>query len=126
MSILRKLIVTALAAGTVIAAPSAAFAAATPATHQASAAVNKIHQVPCRSFTFNVYHGTVIRPTCYEGVGKITLDIRNVREITTGENTGSFWIRAGHGLAVFSYLPHETFRFTPAGAELTTLDISRT
>jgi hypothetical protein len=88
MPILRKFMIITLTATSVIAAPSSALAITAPA----GSAVAKIHQVACRSWTFNVHYGTG-REICFEGIGGLTLKppIQNVHEITTGENTGYFW-----------------------------------
>jgi hypothetical protein len=124
-SILRKLIITALAVGAVIAAPSAALAADAPPAHPVSAAVAKIQQVPCRSWTFNVHYGTG-REICFEGTGGLTFKppIQNVHEITTGENAGYFWVDLAGGIQRVPFHPHETL--LEAHAELLALRIVRT
>jgi hypothetical protein len=115
--------ITALAAGAVIAAPSAALAS----TAAPGAAVAKIHQVPCRPWTFNVYHGPQNRPTCYEGLGTIRTAITNVHTITTGENAGVFSIRIGPVTEPVRFGPHQGFHYSPAGhAELLGIDITHT
>jgi hypothetical protein len=125
MPVLRKLTLTALAAGTVIAAPSAALASAAPPAHPANAAVAKIHQVACRPWTFNVrYDG--LGEKCYEGTGTIRLHIPNVHMITTGENTGIFDIRATGVIEHVPFRPNGNFNFSPnEHAELLLLDITR-
>ena len=113
--------------GAVIAAPSAALASTAAPVHQAGAAVAKIHQVPCRSWTFNVYHGPLNRPTCYEGLGTIRTAIPNVHTITTGENAGVFSIRIGHVLMPVRFRPHQSLHYPPAEhAELLGIDITHT
>jgi hypothetical protein len=124
MPILRKFMITALASGAVIAAPSAALASATPSTHLAGAAVAKISRVPCRPWTFNVHYGAD-REICFEGIGRLPFrpPIQNVHEITSGENTGFFFIRvSGREEKVF-FFPRQTI--PERSAELLALAITR-
>lgn len=128
MPILRKLMVTALAAGAVIAAPAAALASAAPPSHAAGTAVAKVHRVPCTSRTFNVYYDGGARK-CYEGTGAITFrpPIQNVHRITTGGNTGFFFIQVSGATVRVPFHPLELLNFAPEQhAELLVLDITRT
>jgi hypothetical protein len=110
MSILQKLATTTLIVGAMLGVPSAAFASTTgqaatrPATTQS--AVTAVHRAPCTAVTFNAYHGTS-KPACYAGAGTIRPDIKNVREVTTGEYRGCFLIRGGPTQALFHFTPHE-------------------
>jgi hypothetical protein len=122
MFVLRKLMITVLIVSAAIAVPSAALASTTQHAAAAIAAFSgsasalqhaaprppaattavppsadavpaKVGKVPCRSWTFNVSYGTR-GETCYEGAGTIRPDIKNVRRITTRENTGLFFVQA--------------------------------
>jgi hypothetical protein len=137
MSVLRKFMVTTLITGAAIAAPSAASAATArhvaPRLPGVTAAVPspadavpaKIRKVPCRSWTFNVYHGTR-GGTCYEGPGTVRPDIKNVRTITTGENTGIFCVQSGTAHACGGFRPNQLFIYPPARhVELVFLEITR-
>jgi hypothetical protein len=117
--------ITALASGAVIAAPSAALASAAPAAHPAGAAVAKISRVPCRPGTFNVHYGANSE-ICFEGVGRLPFNppIQNVHEITTGENTGFFFIRVSGGLLKVPFFPRQII--PERSAELLALAITRT
>jgi hypothetical protein len=139
MSIRQKLMIAALASGAAIAVPSAAFASTASPAAPGLAAANaaalpaadtapaKIHKVPCRNWTFNVYHDSRGK-TCYEGPGTTRPDINNVHVITTGENAGFFCVRTGAARGCRAFLPHEKlfFTFPPRGhVELTFLQITR-
>jgi hypothetical protein len=135
MSILRRFTITALVAGALISAPAVAFAAAAPSAatppaatvskpSPAHAAATAIRKVRCRSYTFNVY--TTRGESCFEGIGTIRLHIKNVREITTGENTGNLTVVRGHAHQLVFFSRHEAFAFPPPYPELVLLSIKAT
>lgn len=131
MPILRKAVIVALVSGAAITAPSVAFASTTQAAVPGLAAATSsahaagaIRKVPCKSWTFNVYHGHGAR-TCYEATGVTRPNISNVHEITTGENTGTFCVQSGHAIECTGFLPHKSFR-SPRPIRLTFLDITHT
>jgi hypothetical protein len=137
MSTSLKFMIAALASGAAIAAPSAAFAStARPAAPRlaaataiarssADAASAKIHKVPCRSWTFNVYHDSRGK-TCYEVPGTTRPNISNVRMITAGQNAGDFCVQARTAYGCRFFVPHENF-FFPLGehVKLVFLEITR-
>ena len=120
MSVLQKLLVAGLVAGSVAAVPATALAS--PA--RASAAAAKIHQVKCRSTTFNVYSLTR-REACYEGIGTLLPRDPNVYKITTGENAGIAIFKSLHGLQNVVFHPHTAILAPKPGVELVSLRIIR-
>jgi hypothetical protein len=123
MSILRKLIIAALACAAAIAAPSVALASTTqPATAQHAAKPGAIQRAPCTRLTFDVYYGTSKR-ACYAGNGSLVVNIPNVHLITTGENRGLFRVRVGAALEQRFFLPNETFFFGAPRTELVFLQL---
>ena len=117
MSILRKSIVTVLAAGALLAAPSAAFASTAQhaATSTASSAVATVHRAPCTGLTFDVYHANLPVPICYAGTGSISPRIQDVNRITTGEYWGCLALRVGAALEVRKFVPRESINFAQPG-----------
>ena len=90
------------------------------------ASPQKIGQVHCRAYTFNVYHG-VRSETCYEGVGSKIVRIPDVRVITTGENSGRFVLVLHHTLVLnVKFIPKHTYRYAQNQAELVAITITRT
>ncbi len=124
MSILRKLTITALAAGSLVSVPAAAFASPAPASHSPAAAAGAIRRVPCRSSTFDVY--TTRGMACYEGTGTIRLHVRDVREITAGRNAGDFELQRGHAYQRADFGRYQAFLFRPPYPELVLLQINVT
>jgi hypothetical protein len=127
MSVLRKFMITVLIVGAATAAPSAALASPTQHAAARSGTVTapaKVHKVPCRSWTFNVYYG-IRGETCYAGAGALRPDIKNVYKITTGANTGFLAVHAGLGRGLAHFRPRQTFIY-PRGlhVELLTLYIA--
>jgi hypothetical protein len=114
--------VSGLAAG-VLALGMAAGLAGT--ANAASAAPAKIGKVPCRTWTFDVTHGG--HRTCYEGIGLLRVRVPHVRKITTGENSGIFYVQVGGGTNVVAvyFRPHETFAFARPSTALRLIDITR-
>jgi hypothetical protein len=92
----------ALAAGIIgltmmSAAAGTAEAATTPST---------IHEVPCRSWTFNVTYDVIGR-ICFEGTGSLQVFLPDIDRMTTGENAGLIaWLRPARPPERFG--PHET------------------
>lgn len=113
MSILRKSMVTALAAGALLAAPSAAFASTAQhaANSTATSAVATVHRAPCTGLTFNVYHNNLAKPICYAGTGTISPRIQGVNRITTGEYWGCLRLRVGTALEERSFDPRQLIDF---------------
>jgi hypothetical protein len=127
-----RLALSAAAAAALITAGGAAGAvgaqAASAATVPGAVAIRPIHQVRCSRTTFQVAYraGQALREKCYEGTGRISPDIRNVRVIRTGINTGSFTLRTCRANEFVFFRPGETFKAL-AGCSVTleTLDITR-
>lgn len=122
MSIPRKLIIAALAAGAAVAtgaAPPALASTTQPATVQQ---IGTIHKAPCTRLTFNVYYGTSKR-VCYAGIGSLRVDIPNVHRITTGENMGLFTVRIKQGTENRYFAPNEIFSFLTPHTELVYLQL---
>ena len=115
--------VSGLAAGALALGMAAGLAGTADA---ASAAPAKVMKVPCRSWTFDVTYNGGHR-ACYEGIGLLRVRIPHVRRITTGENTGNFYLQGTGGLNVISvhFRPHETFVLTRPSTELRVIDITR-
>jgi hypothetical protein len=123
MSVLRKLTIAALVCGAAVAAPSAALAAVTqPAPVQHAALPGPIHKARCTPRTFHVYYGAS-KKVCYAGYGGLVLHVRDVHEITTGDNRGYFVTRVDAGPAHHFFLPKEAFGFPQRNTELTYLAI---
>jgi hypothetical protein len=92
-----------------------------------TASPQTLKQVPCRAYTFNVFHGTRSE-TCYEGRGTKTVRISDVRKITTGENSGRFEVIFHHTLVeVVTFAPKHTYLFVkPTQSEVFSVTITRT
>jgi hypothetical protein len=98
------------------------------ATVHGTAAVRPIHQTRCTRTTFQVSYrvGQASREKCYEGVGRIRPDIRNVRLIRTGNNAGSFTVRACTANEFVIFQASQVFPFhSVCPVTLETLDITR-
>ncbi len=97
-------------------------------TANASAASQqKVRQVACRTYTFNVTHGTRNVKTCYEGTGIKIVRISDVHVISTGENSGSFELILHGTLAVnVKFHPKHTYRYKGNQVELASVIITRT
>lgn len=138
MSFLRRFLVTTLAVGGLLAAPSAAFAsvsqpsAAQPSAGQRTAvtarsdpaAPDAVRKVRCTPQTFNVYHGTARTPARYAGTGAKTPRIRTVHRITTGTYWGCFVILTGKTLSFGNFHPNEIIPF-PRPVELVSFELAR-
>ncbi len=114
MSILRKSMITALAAGALLAAPSAALASTTQhAASQSTAvsAVTKVHRAPCTGATFNVYHDHAPKPICYAGTGTISPRIRGVYRITTGQYWGCLRLLVAKNFMYRGFNPKQIILF---------------
>jgi hypothetical protein len=126
MSILRKSMITALVAGAVLTAPSAALAATSQhaASSMAASAVTKVHRAPCAGLTFNVYHNHLPTPICYAGTGTISPRIQGVYRITTGEYWGCLGLLSGKKRTFASFHPEEAINLLRP-AELVALELAR-
>jgi hypothetical protein len=97
------------------------------AANASAAAPQKIRQVACRSYTFNVTHGARNVKTCYEGTGLKALRIGDVHVISTGENSGSFLLILHGTLALnVKFHPKHTYRYKGNQVELAGVAITRT
>ena len=92
-----------------------------------TASPQTLKQVPCRAYTFNVFHGTRSE-TCYEGRGTKVIRISDVRKITTGENGGRFEVISHRTLVeVVKFTPKHTYLFVnPTQSEVFSVIITRT
>jgi hypothetical protein len=92
-----------------------------------TAAPRTVRQVACRVYTLNVFHGTRSE-TCYEGRGTKIVRISDVREITTGENSGRFVLILHRTLVeTVKFSPKHIYRFLfPKQTELYSITITRT
>lgn len=92
-----------------------------------TASPQTLKQVPCRAYTFNVFHGARSE-TCYEGRGTKVIRISDVRKITTGENSGRFEVIFHRTLVeVVKFTPKHTYLFVkPAQSEVFSVTITRT
>jgi NAD(P)H-dependent flavin oxidoreductase YrpB (nitropropane dioxygenase family) len=86
-----------------------------------------LKQVPCRAYTFNVFHGTHSE-TCYEGRGTKVVRVSDVREITTGENSGHFEVIFHRTLVeIVKFTPKRTYHLVkPTQSEVFSITITRT
>ncbi|HEX6521221.1 MAG TPA: hypothetical protein VF070_14620 [Streptosporangiaceae bacterium] len=126
MSVLRKSMVTALVAGALLAAPSAAFASTArhAANSTATSAVTTVHRAPCTGLTFDVYHANLPVPICYAGTGSISPRIQDVNRTTTGEYWGCLALRVGAAFEVREFVPRESINFAQPG-ELVHFELGR-
>jgi hypothetical protein len=97
------------------------------AANASAAAPQKVRQVACRTYTFNVTHGSRNVKTCYEGTGIKVVRLGDVHVITTGENSGSFELILHGTLALnVKFHPKHTYRYKGNQVELVAFAITRT